>query len=105
VSLEAQTRGRRHNSNYWAETQILSADIDRANAITVPLPSALFVCAIEHSAIRRGFTTMITFRTGYMLNMSNCQTFSMEMARLSEIRRLDLKLLPHGLKPRRLAVG
>ena len=41
------TRGRSHNANYWAGTQILSPDVDRAHPISVPDEPAAFVGTAE----------------------------------------------------------
>ena len=44
---EPYTRGRSHNANYWAGTQILSPDVDRTHPVAVPDEPAALVGTAE----------------------------------------------------------
>src|SRR6516164_2538372 len=46
---EPYPRGRSHNANYWAGTQILSPDVDRAHPVSVPDEATAFVGTAEDS--------------------------------------------------------
>jgi hypothetical protein len=49
TSNQADADGRCHNANYWVVTQILSPDVDTANAIAMVRPAALR--ATKHAAL------------------------------------------------------
>jgi hypothetical protein len=56
-------RGRCHVSNYWTVVQILSPDVDCSHAVSVVLPRACFVCAVEYPSLWLALALMFTHGT------------------------------------------
>src|SRR5215471_17868599 len=73
TSNQADADGRCHNANYWAETQILSSDVDTANSIAMVRPAALgtskhsaFVLAAHVVTARAGTAREVLVLQGHL---------------------------------------
>ena len=79
---EPHPRGRSHNANYWAGTQILSPDVDRTHPVAVPDEPAAFVGTAEDAPSHLA---------------AHLPAFGTRAARVRFLLEHDLHALPLGL--------